>query len=246
MQPTSAPAPAPASTSSAAAAPMTAPQLNLDAGEVDDEPEALTALAHRLNLACGAHAGDVHLATRALRRASALGIAVGAHPSYPDREGFGRRALDLPLDALAATLRAQLTWLRDLAHDEGLGLSHVKPHGALYHAATARPDVAACLCDVTAETLGAVTLVGIAGGALHDAARARGWLFLREGFADRGYAADGTLIPRGAPGDVLTDPEAVRAQVRRLARDGGVDTVCVHGDGAHALPIARAVREALA
>lgn len=221
-------------------------RLNLDAAELDDEPEALTPLAHLLNLACGAHAGDVSLATRALRRAREHRVPVGAHPSYPDREGFGRRALDLPLDVLAATLRAQLTWLRDLAHDEGLGLSHVKPHGALYHAATARPDVAACLCDVTADTLGAVTLVGMAHGALHAAARTRGWLFLREGFADRGYTPDGGLIPRGAPGDVITDVDAVRAQVRRLARAGDIDTVCVHGDGAHALRIARAVREALA
>ena len=221
-------------------------RLNLDAAELDDEPDGLTLLAHLLNLACGAHAGDVPLATRALRRARQHRVPVGAHPSYPDREGFGRRALDLSMHALQETLRAQLSWLRDLAHDEGLGLSHVKPHGALYHAATARPDIAECLCDVTAETLGAVTLVGITNGALHAAARARGWLFLREGFADRGYAPDGGLIPRGAPGDVLTDLDAVRAQVRRLVRAGEVDTVCVHGDGVHALPIARAVREALA
>lgn len=221
-------------------------RLNLDAAELDDEPDALTPLADLLNLACGAHAGDLALATRALRRARRHGIAVGAHPSFPDREGFGRRDLHLTDAALRETLSAQLSWLRDLAHDEGLGLSHVKPHGALYHAATARPDIAECLCDVTADTLGAVTLVGIGNGALHAAARARGWPFLREGFADRGYTADGGLIPRGAPGDVLTDLDAVRAQVRRLLRTGEVDTVCVHGDGAHALPIARAVREALA
>lgn len=221
-------------------------RLNLDAGELDDEPEDLTPLAHLLNLACGAHAGDHALATRALRRAKRLGVAVGAHPSFPDRDGFGRRDLHLTEAALRETLAAQLTWLRDLAHDEGLGLSHVKPHGALYHAATARPDIAECLCDVTADTLGAVTLVGIAGGALHREAQRRGWHFLREGFADRGYTAEGGLIPRGAPGDVLTDLDAVRAQVRWLAREGNVDTVCVHGDGAHALPIARAVREALA
>jgi UPF0271 protein len=234
--------------SAAAAPPLSAPtvRLNLDAAELDDEPDDLTPLAHLLNLACGAHAGDVTLATRALRRAQQHRVPVGAHPSYPDREGFGRRAMDLSTHALQETLRAQLSWLRDLAHDEGLGLSHVKPHGALYHAATARPDIAECLCDVTADTLGAVTLVGIGNGALHAAARARGWLFLREGFADRGYTPEGGLIPRGAPGDVLTDLDAVRAQVRRLVRAGEVDTVCVHGDGVHALPIARAVREALA
>lgn len=234
---------------SAAASPaVTAPtvRLNLDAAELDDEPDDLTPLAHLLNLACGAHAGDVTLATRALRRARQHHVPVGAHPSYPDREGFGRRPLDLPLDALRASLSAQLAWLRELAREEGLTLTHVKPHGALYHAATARRDIAECLCDVTADTLGAVTLVGIGHGALHAAARAREWRFLREGFADRGYTPDGGLIPRGAPGDVLTDLDAVRAQVRRLVREGDVDTVCVHGDGAHALPLARAVREALA
>ncbi|MFO0628549.1 MAG: 5-oxoprolinase subunit PxpA [Polyangiales bacterium] len=221
-------------------------RLNLDAAELDDEPEALTPLAHMLNLACGAHAGDVTLATRALRRARRHRVPVGAHPSYPDREGFGRRAMDLSAPALQETLRAQLAWLRDLAHAEGLTLTHVKPHGALYHAATARPEVARCVIDAAREALGDVALVGLPQGALRDLATREGVPFLREGFADRGYTPEGGLIPRGSPGDVLTDLDAVRAQVRRLARTGEVDTVCVHGDGAHALPVARAVREALA
>lgn len=220
-------------------------RLNLDAAELDEEPAALTALADLLNVACGAHAGSAELATRALRRAKERGVAVGAHPSYPDRARFGRRAMDLPLDALRATLRAQLRWLRDLAEAEGLALTHVKPHGALYHAATDAPEVAGCVLDVTREVLGDATLVGLPGGALHALALARGVAFAREGFADRGYGDDGRLVPRGAPGDVLASLADVRAQVRRLAREGRYDTVCVHGDGAHALAVAATVREAL-
>lgn len=225
--------------------PGTPMRLNLDAAELDAEPEALTALADLLNIACGAHAGSAPLATRALRRAKAKGVAVGAHPSYPDREGFGRRAMDLSPDALRESLFAQLRWLRDLAAREGLALTHMKPHGALYHAATTSPQVAACVLDATRAALGEVTVIGIADGALHAGCLARGLPFAREGFADRGYAEGGGLVPRGAPGDVLDSLDAVRAQVRRLAREGRVDTVCVHGDGAHALAVATAVREAL-
>lgn len=219
--------------------------LNLDAAELDDEPEALTALADALNLACGAHAGDTHLATRALRRAKTHGARVGAHPSYPDRASFGRRPMALPLPALRGTLLEQLAWLRDLAQAEGITLTHVKPHGALYHATTDDPAVARCVRDASREALGEVTLVGMPDGALHAVTRDAGMRFAREGFVDRGYSDNGRLVPRGQPGDVIDDLDAVRARALRWAREGGVDTVCVHGDGAHALAVARAVRGAL-
>lgn len=220
-------------------------ELNLDAAEIDDEPEALTALADRLNLACGAHAGDASLVRRALRRAAPRAIPLGAHPSYPDRAHFGRRPLDLPDDTLRASLMEQLLWLRDLVAAQGFSLAHVKPHGALYHAATRRPEVARVLIEATVAALGAVAVVVWPGGALHRLAASRGLPVLREGFADRGYTPAGELVPRGADGDVLTDEAEVRAQVRSLVRGGALDTLCVHGDGPHALSIARLVREEL-
>lgn len=221
-------------------------RLNIDLGELPDEPDALAALAQMVNVACGAHAGDAEIAARALRNALAHGAQAGAHPSFPDRENFGRVAMKLDDSALRATLDAQLRWLRSIASTVGVVLAHVKPHGALYHAATTSPQVAACVLDATRAALGEVTVIGIADGALHAGSLARGLPFAREGFADRGYAEGGGLVPRGAPGDVLDSLDAVRAQVRRLAREGRVDTVCVHGDGAHALAVATAVREALA
>ncbi len=113
---------------------MTA-RLNIDLGELHDEPAALASLAHLVNVACGAHAGDIETARAVLRRAAASGAAAGAHPSYPDRANFGRVALSLSDEALRTTLRAQLVWLREIARAVSVPLTHVKAHGALYHAA---------------------------------------------------------------------------------------------------------------
>lgn len=219
-------------------------ELNLDAAELPDEPDALYALAHRLNLACGGHAGDARTVARACSLAKAASVRVGAHPSFPDRAHFGRRALQLSPEALADTLRAQCAWLRDLARAAGLDIAHVKLHGALYHAAHTDPAVARTALAACCETLGPVTVIGMARGHLAPEAARLGVHFLREGFADRGYAPDGALLPRDAPGALL-GPEAAAAQCRALVASGAVDTVCVHGDGPDALAVARAVRAAL-
>lgn len=220
-------------------------RLNLDAGELDDEPADLIPLADMVNVACGAHAGDEAIARRAIRRAKAHGVAVGAHPGYPDRANFGRRPMALTLAELRDSISAQLRWLDAIARDEGAAVTHVKPHGALYHGATEAHAVATCVMESTREVLGRVELVGFPFGAMDVFATVGRWPFAREGFADRGYRDDGALVPRGEPGDVIESLDAVRAQVRRLAREGVVSTVCVHGDGARALEVARAVREVL-
>lgn len=220
-------------------------RLNIDLGELPDEPEALVSLAHMVNVACGAHAGDASIAARALRGALAHGAQAGAHPSFPDRENFGRTAMKLDDTALRATLDAQLAWLRSIASSLGVSLAHVKPHGALYHAADRDERVARAILDVSYAALGEVALVGPPGGAMESCARASGVAFLREGFADRGYDPTGALIPRGSPGALLHDDTAVRAQVERLVASGRFDTLCVHGDGPDAVRIASVVREAL-
>lgn len=198
------------------------------------------AAAHLANVACGGHAGDRASVARAVERARAHGAQLGAHPSYPDREGFGRRPMALSPEALAAAIREQGALFASIAR-----AAHVKMHGALYHAIDRDEGLARVVLEACRETLGEVTVLGPPGGATERAARALGMGFLREGFADRGLLPDGSLVPRGMPGALIEDPSAAAAQAQRLAESGRFDVLCVHGDGAHAAEIARAVREAL-
>ena len=218
------------------------PFLNIDAGELPDEPAELYALAHVVNVACGGHAGDDASMRRVVAFCNQSGTAVGAHPSYPDREGFGRRAMAMTPDALAASVEAQCAALRRATSD----VRYVKLHGALYHAANADPVVARAALVAATRALGAPTVLGPPAGALADVARELGLAYAREGFADRAVRADGSLVPRGEPGAMIDDPAAAAARARELAESGAVDTICVHGDGASALAVARAVRAALA
>lgn len=219
--------------------------IGLDAGELPDEPEALLAAADRLHVACGGHAGDQASMRRTVRVARAHGVEVGAHPSYPDRARFGRVSLAMAAEEVAAAVRAQCAALRAIAAAMGVAVVSAKPHGALYHDVARDRELAAAVLAAIAEALGPVTIVTMP-GALADLGRARGLTIEREGFADRGLAPDGSLIPRGAPGALIDDPARAAAQARRLAASGTVDTLCVHGDGASALAILRAVRRALA
>jgi UPF0271 protein len=218
--------------------------LNIDAGELDDEPEELYALADLVHVACGGHAGDEASMERVVRACLGLGTAIGAHPSYVDRAGFGRRALDVAPDLLAAQIAEQCARLDAIARAHGARVTSVKPHGALYHAANARPEIArACILGVRA--LASPSIVGAGHGALEVAAREAGLAFAREAFADRGVRADGTLVPRGEAGALIEDPARAAARARELAARGDVDTICVHGDTRGAIAIARAVRGAL-
>ena len=223
--------------------------LNLDLGELPDEPEALYALADLAHLACGGHAGDEASMAEALARCRRHGTRAGAHPSYPDREGFGRRTLALAPPALAASVTEQCARLARLARAAEVRLWSVKPHGALYHAADGDPGLAEAVLDGALRALGpGFELVGPAGGALAAAAARRGVAFAREGFADRAMRRDGgrwCLVPRGEPGALLADPAAAAAQARAFAESGEFDTLCVHGDTPGALAVARAVRAAL-
>jgi 5-oxoprolinase (ATP-hydrolysing) subunit A len=219
--------------------------LNVDGGELDDEPLELYALADVVHIACGGHAGDDASMARVTRACASAGTRVGAHPSYEDREGFGRRAQQLAPEILAASIAAQCTRLRDIAHRNGVELASVKPHGALYHAAHADEATAAAVIDGVQRALGTITVVGPTGGALARAAAAAGLPFQREAFADRGARANGSLIPRGEPGAIVEDPAVAAARARELAARPDVDTLCIHGDTPGALIIARAVRAAL-
>ena len=209
--------------------------LNLDAGEHDDERPELWRLADVVCIACGGHAGD----EASMQRVLAAARGVGAHTSYPDREGFGRRTIEMALPDVTATIVEQCARLAALAT-----VAYVKPHGALYHDANASLPLAAALLDGAMRVLGAgVIVIGPPHGRLREAAEAAGLRYLREGFADRAVRPDGSLVPRSEPGALVTDPAVAAARVRELAADH--DTVCIHADTPGSLAIARAVRQAV-
>ncbi|MFL5358951.1 LamB/YcsF family protein [Archangium sp.] len=220
--------------------------LNIDLGELPDEDERLYAYAQVANIACGGHAGDAPSMRRALESCARHGTRAGAHPSFEDRENFGRKELQVAPEVLRAQVAAQCARLMALATEVGVPVRYAKPHGALYHAANRDSALARAVVDGVVESLGpGVTFLGPGTGALHDAARAAGLAYSREGFADRGMRPDGSLIPRGQPGAVLTDSNVARENALRLALGGTVDTLCVHGDSPGAVDMAREVRSVL-
>jgi UPF0271 protein len=217
--------------------------MNLDAGEYDDEPEELWALFDVLNIACGGHAGDAASMERVVGWCVASRCAIGAHPSYPDRAGFGRRTVAIEPAALAATVAEQCGALATVARRYDRTVDYIKPHGALYHDAAAGAALADRVVGAAHDALGAVVVIGPPSGALRAAAVARGLRYASEGFADRRMRSDGSLVPRSEPGALLADPDEAAAQARALA--GRVDTICLHADTPGALAIAGAVHKAL-
>jgi len=218
--------------------------LNADVGEGAGE-EPLYSIITSANVACGGHAGDADSMHEAVRLARRHGVAIGAHPSYPDRARFGRATCDLAPAELAAAVAAQVMALSIVARRSGAELAHVKPHGALYNDAARDGIVAGAIAEAVATISAQLVLVGLSGSVALDAWRERGFTVAAEGFADRAYDAAGALVPRSQAGALITDPLAASAQAVRLAREGRCDTICVHSDTPGAASIARAVRRAL-
>lgn len=217
--------------------------LNLDAGELPDEPPELWALFDILNIACGGHAGDTASMTRVVSFCAAQAIAIGAHPSYPDRDHFGRRTLAIEAEELHASLVSQLLSLARIALAHTARIEYVKPHGALYHDASRDPALAVIVVDAIHTALDErVTIIGPRGH-LESAARAAGFAYAAEGFADRRMRPDGSLVPRIELDALITSPAAAAAQALSMSN---VDTICVHADTPGSLEIARAVRGAIA
>lgn len=220
--------------------------LNIDLGELQGEEDELYEHAHLANVACGGHAGDESSMLRAVELCLRHGTHVGAHPSYPDREGFGRRRVAMEAAALRASVTEQCARLAGVARALGAATVFVKAHGALYHAAREDAGVAAALVDGALDALGpGITFLGPATGELAVVLKRAGVAFYREGFADRATRADGTLVPRGEAGALILEPSVAAARASALVATGEVDTVCVHGDTPGAVAIARAVRHAL-
>lgn len=236
---------------------MTSIDLNADLGEGDPCDEELLQIVSSCNIACGGHAGDADSMAATLRLAIANGVVAGAHPAYPDREGFGRVSGFMSGDALYESLSTQVTALADIAAKLGAGLAHVKPHGALYNDAVGDAELADVIARVTAEMPGSPALVGMADSELQRAAERHGLDFVAEAFVDRAYEPDGTLVPRSEPGAVHSQPDVVSNQAVSLAKHGNVTsrsgdvinvaaaTLCIHGDTPGAAAVARAVRDVL-
>lgn len=220
--------------------------LNVDLGELPNEAEELYALATVANIACGGHAGDEASMQRAIELCLQSRTRIAAHPSYPDREGFGRQSLEIELALLYEALVDQCEALAHVAKSSGAKIRFAKLHGALYHDASSNPDIAAAALDGIVNAFpDGLTIIGPPSGALLEGAKARGLSYAREGFADRRYGQDGKLVPRSKPNALILVPEEAVEQALTLAKSKNFETLCVHGDTEGALEIARAVRNAL-
>jgi UPF0271 protein len=207
------------------------------------------------NIACGFHGGDPQVMRRTVRLAEAHGVGIGAHPSFPDLQGFGRRNMSLAPDEVRNDIIYQVGALT--AFTTARRLQHVKPHGALYNMAVAGGDMARAVCEAVLEIDRSLILLVLAGSPYARVAEQMGVRMAREAFADRAVNADGTLVPRSQPGAVIRDIDAVAERVVRIAIDGTAeaitgetipmeaDTICLHGDTPGAVTLASAIKARL-
>ena len=236
--------------------------LNGDVGEsfgayeIGHDAELIPILTS-VNIACGFHAGDPGVMRATVALAREHGTNIGAHPGFPDLVGFGRRELKATPREVEDLVAYQIGALAAIAATQGMRLSHVKPHGALYNMAARDPDLADAIARATAAVDRSLLLFGLPGSKSLDAARRHGVRAISEAFADRAYRADGSLVPRSEPGAVIEDARQVVERAVAIARerivlaaDGtrvplDVETICVHGDTPGAAELASRIRQAL-
>ncbi|RKP53936.1 5-oxoprolinase subunit PxpA [Cohnella endophytica] len=197
------------------------------------------------NIACGFHAGDPHIMRATVASCMAKNVAIGAHPGLPDRLGFGRREMKVTPEEAADFVLYQAGALQAFVRAAGGELSHVKLHGALYHMAAGNDELALSIANAVRSLNPALSIYGLSGSCLHEAANKIGIRFVSEGFADRAYTGDGKLLPRNVPGSVLSDAEAVARQAVSLALAGRCETICLHGDAPYAAEHAKRIAESL-
>ena len=210
--------------------------LNADLGEGCGNDEALLEIVSSCNIACGGHTGDVESMRATILAAKRHGVAIGAHPSFPDRANFGRVAMQRTPEEIYEDVHGQVSALWLVADECDAQLRHVKPHGALYNIAAKDHKVAHAVTRAVHDIDPKLLIYGLAGGALHG---------VREGFADRRYEPDGTLVPRSQPHAMIETVDEAVQQSLVLAHKGAFDSICLHGDGEHAVEFARAIRSAL-
>ncbi|MBN8853420.1 MAG: hypothetical protein BGO55_18340 [Sphingobacteriales bacterium 50-39] len=230
--------------------------LNCDMGEGMDTDEAIFPYISSANISCGYHAGDADTMRRTVELALRNHVAIGAHPSYPDRANFGRVDMlgkGIEIEELCDLVVNQLIILQAICDEFGTELHHVKPHGALYNRAAKDLAVSARICRAIREFDPSLKLYGLSGSMMRDAAIAHGLAFVNEVFADRTYQPDGSLTPRTSPDALIEDPARCIAQVEKMVKEGRVavmgggeidivaETICLHGDGSHAVEFAKLI-----
>lgn len=227
--------------------------LNCDLGEGCTTDEAIMPYISSANIACGYHAGDVDTIKQTLAFAKQYNVAIGAHPSYPDRANFGRKEMDLPIQEIKSLVIEQVRLVQSLVAAMGLSLHHVKPHGALYNKAAKDEATAIAIAEAVYAIDPSLILFGLANSESGKAAKKIGLQFYNEVFADRTYTDQGQLTPRTeANAMITTDEEAIR-QVMQMLQEETVtatngkripiqaDTICIHGDGEHAVSFAKQI-----
>ncbi|HET9587662.1 MAG TPA: 5-oxoprolinase subunit PxpA [Anaerolineales bacterium] len=232
--------------------------LNCDMGEsfgryALGNDESIMPFITSANIACGLHAGDPLVMGRTIRLAKQYGVAVGAHPGWPDLQGFGRREMSLSAEETEAFVLYQIGALAAFAKSESVELHHIKPHGALYNQAVKDRAIAGAIASAAKRFSVDLILVGLAGSGLVEAGVEAGLRVAQEGFPDRNYNPDGTLVSRKQINAIIESPQEVAAHAVRLVQDGiefgdrrvRVDTLCLHGDHPKAEPNAKIVRDAL-
>ncbi|BFQ93654.1 5-oxoprolinase subunit PxpA [Gallibacterium anatis] len=231
--------------------------LNVDLAEGCSNDQRLLQLVTSANVACGLHAGDFNEMRKAIRWAKENKVRVGAHPSFPDRENFGRTNMQLPDDELKACLLYQLGAVKALCDAEGVSLSYVKPHGALYNQAAKDESLAAFITLTIKQFDPSLKLMGLSGSLMLKVAQQHGLGIISEVFADRHYLADGSLVPRSRADALVDNDEEAISQVLQMVLQGSVptvdgqdvaiqaDSICLHGDGEHAISFAEKIRKAL-
>jgi UPF0271 protein len=239
---------------------VTSIDLNADLGEsfgryrIDSDSDLL-GLVTSANIACGFHAGDPLVMRETVSRAAARGVVIGAHPSYPDLLGFGRRELAATPEEVEAYIVYQIGALAAFCGAHGVAVRYVKPHGALYNRAARDPATARAIARGIRSVDPDLVLLGLDGTVMLTEARAEKLEVAREAFVDRAYLPDGHLVPRGEPGALLDDVGLIADRAMRMVTERYViaidgtrrivrpDSLCVHGDGPHAVAIVRALRE---
>lgn len=231
--------------------------LNCDMGEGMAYDEAIMPLISSANISCGFHAGNGETIRRTIELALKHKVHIGAHPSFRDREHFGRMEMHLSHDKLYAIVLEQLIKIELIAREKGAPLHHVKPHGALYNLAAREAATARTIAQAVSDFNEGLILYGLANSFLISEARALGLKTASEVFADRTYQEDGSLTPRSQPGALIEDEDQCMAQVLQMIGQGTVttvsglvipikaETICLHGDGSHALRFAKKINEAL-
>lgn len=231
--------------------------INCDTGEGIGNDEELMPFITSVSIACGYHAGDEHTMRETILLAQKYGVAAGAHPSFMDRDNFGRTEMDCTAQEVYGLVVHQVTALEEIAKECGVVLHHVKPHGALYNMAARDRELAQAIAKAVRDCNPALVLYGLSGSFLISEGKAAGLTTWSEVFADRTYGDDGSLTPRTEEGALITDAEGAVRQVEGMMHEGVVtsvngvrvpiiaDTVCIHGDGPSAVAIAKAINERL-